>query len=122
MNNKSILLLPVLLFFLFTVLIRAQQPPADLVVQNANIYTVDSKRFWAQALAIKNGRLVFVGDDQSAVNYIGRNTKVVDVGGRLILPGFHDTHVHLTLADSRQQWCDLGYPSTLTATRQAIVA
>jgi predicted amidohydrolase YtcJ len=93
---------------------------ADLVVRNAVVYTVDAKRSWAQALAVKEGRIMFVGPDRDAAAWIGPATKVVNAGGRLILPGFHDTHVHLALAASRRQWCDLGYPKTLAATRAAI--
>lgn len=93
---------------------------ADLVVRNAVIYTVDAARSWAQALAVKDGRLVFVGDDAGLSRWIGPATKVVDGREKLILPGFHDTHVHLALAASRRQYCDLGYPKSLAATRQAI--
>lgn len=95
---------------------------AQLVVRNAVIYTVDAARSWAQALAVKNGRIVFVGDDADVSRWIGPATKVVDAGGRLILPGFHDTHVHLALSASRRQYCDLGYPKTLPAMRESIAA
>ena len=98
----------------------SQENRADLVVRNAVIYTVDATRSWAQALAVKEGRIVFVGADRDTAAWIGPATKVVDAGGRLILPGFHDTHVHLALSASRRQWCDLGYPKTLAATRAAI--
>lgn len=93
---------------------------ADLVVKNASIYTMDAARSWKQALAVKNGRLVFIGSDSDIKKWIGSKTKVVDAEGKLILPGFHDTHVHLALAAVRRQWCDLGYPKTLAATRDAI--
>ena len=96
------------------------QSNADLVVKNANVYTMDAVRSWNQALAVKDGRLVFIGNNTNIRTWIGRRTKVVDAGGRLLLPGFHDTHVHLALAASRQQWCDLGYPKTLAATEEAI--
>ena len=96
------------------------QSNADLVVKNANVYTMDAVRSWKQALAVKDGRLVFIGNNTNIRTWIGRRTKVVDAGGRLLLPGFHDTHVHLALAASRQQWCDLGYPKTLAATEEAI--
>jgi len=95
---------------------------ADLVVRNAVIYTVDAARSWAQALAVKDGRLVFVGDDAGLSRWMGPATKVVDGREKLVLPGFHDTHVHLALAASRRQYCDLGYPKSLPATRQAITA
>ena len=118
MNIRLVLIVVALLTSSFPT--PAQEKRADLVVRNAAIYTVNATRSWAQALAVKEGRIVFVGGDRDAAGWIGPDTKVVDVGGRLILPGFHDTHVHLALAAGRRQWCDLGYPKTLAATRDAI--
>ncbi len=69
-------------------------PPADLALRNGAIYTVDAARSWAQALAIADGRLVYVGSDGGLAPYLGPKTKVVDLGGRLVLPGFVDAHVH----------------------------
>lgn len=96
------------------------QQPADLVVRGARIYTVDAVRPWAEALAVKEGRLVFVGSDSAVDGWIGPGTRVVDARARMILPGFHDAHAHLALSASLRQWCDLGYPPTLEATRQAL--
>lgn len=118
---KTLALLSFIILGSFFACSPQKPPPADLVVQNANIYTVDAKRSWAQALAVKNGRLVFIGNDIGVKAWIGKSTRIVDADKRLILPGFHDTHVHLALAASRQQWCDLGYPPTLAATREAII-
>jgi len=97
-----------------------QDNGADLVVRNATVYTVDATRSWAQALAVKEGRIVAVGADRDVAAWIGPSTKVVNARGRLILPGFHDTHVHLALSAGRREWCDLGYPKTLAATREAM--
>lgn len=93
---------------------------AQLVVRNAVIYTVDAARSWAQALAVEDGRIVVVGDDADVLPWIGPATKVVDAGGRLLLPGFHDPHVHLALSASRRQYCDLGYPKSLPLLRDSI--
>lgn len=98
------------------------QRPADLVVRGARIYTVDTLGPWAEALAVRGGRLVFLGADSTAGAWIGPATRVVDAGGRLILPGFHDAHAHLVMMAGRRQWCDLGYPSTLQATRDSLAA
>ena len=95
---------------------------ADLIVRNARIYTVDAARSWAGALAVRNGRLVFVGGNADVARWTGPRTRVVDAGDRLILPGFHDTHVHLALAAAGRQRCDLGYPATRAATRDAMAA
>lgn len=98
----------------------AVQPTADLVVVNAKIYTVNSASPWAQALAVREGRLVFVGGRSDVQPWIGPDTRTVDAGGRLILPGFHDTHTHLTDAADQAIWCDLGYPATLAETQEAL--
>ncbi len=70
-------------------------PPADIVFKNGAICTMDTARRWCQAVAIKGSRLMYVGGDAQAARLIGEKTKVVDLNGRMVLPGFHDTHVHL---------------------------
>lgn len=70
------------------------KPSADLVFQNGRIYTVDANRSWAEAVAISGERIVFVGDNDAAGKYIGPETRVVDLHGRMMLPGMQDTHVH----------------------------
>lgn len=100
----------------------AAQAPAELVVRGARIYTVDVVRPWAEALAVHGGRLVFVGPDSLVDAWIGAGTRVVDAGGRLIVPGFHDAHAHVAMIASRRNWCDLGYPPTLQATRDSLAA
>lgn len=58
------------------------------------MYTVDPPRTWAQAVAVKGGRIVSVGTDQSVADLIGPKTEVHDLRGRMLLPGFQDAHVH----------------------------
>jgi predicted amidohydrolase YtcJ len=69
--------------------------PADLVVVNARIYTADAGRPAAQALAVRGDRLAFVGDSAGALALRGATTRVVDLGGRTVLPGLVDAHGHL---------------------------
>jgi predicted amidohydrolase YtcJ len=73
---------------------RPPRPTADLVVRGADIYRVAPVRTWARALAVRDGRLVYVGSDSGAAAYIGPGTRVLDLPGRMVLPGFHDNHVH----------------------------
>lgn len=68
--------------------------PADLVVTGGNIYTVDPAHSTATALAVKDGRLVFVGNDANAKRWIGPKTKTEQLDGRLVLPGLIDAHLH----------------------------
>jgi predicted amidohydrolase YtcJ len=71
--------------------------PADMVIRHARVYTVDEKRVWAEAVALRGDRIAWVGSDADAAAYIGEGTKVVDAGGRLMLPGFIDSHFHVLL-------------------------
>jgi predicted amidohydrolase YtcJ len=68
--------------------------PADLVLTGGNIYTVDPAHPAATALAVKDGKLVFVGSDADAKRWIGPKTKSEQLGGRLVLPGLIDAHLH----------------------------
>ena len=67
---------------------------ADLVFQNGTVYTVDASRSWASAVAVTGNRIVYVGDDDGSVVFVGPSTRVVDLDGRMLLPGFQDSHVH----------------------------
>lgn len=71
----------------------AQQ--ADLVVENAVIYTVDPAKPKASALAVKAGKFVFVGSSEDARRYIGPATRKFDAKGAAIIPGLTDSHVHM---------------------------
>ena len=67
---------------------------ADIVLRRAAIYTVDAARSWASAVGVRDGRIVYVGSDSLPPGLIGPNTEVVDLGGKMVLPGFQDGHVH----------------------------
>ena len=67
---------------------------ADLVIVNANIRTMDAKRTVARSLAVLNGRIVAVGSDAETKPLIGAGTRVIDAGGKLVMPGFNDAHTH----------------------------
>ena len=68
--------------------------PADLVLVNAFVYTVDGDRSVAEAVAIRENKIVFVGDDKDAEDYVGPDTNVRDLAGKMVLPGLHDVHIH----------------------------
>jgi predicted amidohydrolase YtcJ len=69
-------------------------PPADHVFLNGKIYTVDANRSIAQAIAVSGNAIVFVGDDDAVRKYIGEQTEIHELAGKLVLPGLHDTHLH----------------------------
>jgi predicted amidohydrolase YtcJ len=89
---------------------------ADQVFKNGAIYTVDSSRSWARAVAIKDSEIVHVGDDKQADAFIGPTTEVIDLGGKMMLPGFHDVHVHLYDGGMHTLKCDLWDCQTLDKT------
>jgi hypothetical protein len=68
--------------------------PAELVFTNGAIWTAAPARPWAEALAVREGHIVYVGEEGGVTRYIGSETKVVDLAGRMVLPGFEDTHAH----------------------------
>ena len=74
----------------------AAPAPADYVLTGAKIYTEDAGRTTAQALAVRGGKIVYVGDAAGAQALIGPTTKVEQGGGRLVLPGLVDSHIHPT--------------------------
>jgi predicted amidohydrolase YtcJ len=84
------------------------EEPADLVFRGGRIYTVDAQRSWASAVAIRDGRIRVVGNDADVADLVGANTRVIDLDGRMLLPGFHDSHVHLMDGGIWSQRCQLG--------------
>ena len=78
--------------------LAAPPQPADTVFEHGIVYTVDATHSSAQAVAVKDGLIQFVGSDTDAQAYIGPSTTVVDLGGKLMLPGFIDSHMHASMA------------------------
>lgn len=68
--------------------------PADLVIKNAVVYTVDADWDTAQAVAVRDGRIVLVGSNKAATRHIGPGTQVVNARGNTVLPAFADAHAH----------------------------
>jgi predicted amidohydrolase YtcJ len=71
------------------------QGSADLIVRNARIYTVDDAKPFATAMVVRGGRIVFVGSDAEAATFRGSRTRVMDLDGKTVLPGFADAHIHV---------------------------
>ncbi len=72
----------------------ARLAPADILIVHAKVYTLDPAKPWAQAVAIRKGKIEAVGRDEEIELYRGIGTKYVDAGGKLVLPGFTDCHIH----------------------------
>ena len=71
------------------------QRPADLIVTNARIYTVDDARPAVAAMAVRDGKVLFTGSVREAMALRGPSSRVVDLGGRVVIPGMVDAHAHL---------------------------
>jgi predicted amidohydrolase YtcJ len=76
--------------------LAAQQAPADLILTNGRIYTVDDSRPIVTALAVRGGRVAFVGDTRGALTLRGAQTRVIDLAGRTVIPGMVDAHGHVS--------------------------
>ncbi|PID70774.1 hypothetical protein CSB37_01670, partial [bacterium DOLZORAL124_38_8] len=71
-----------------------KQEIADMVVKNATIYTENEKNPTAEAMAIKDGKIIFVGNNAEVEKFVADTTKVSDMKGKTILPSFIDSHAH----------------------------
>lgn len=85
----------------------AKVQPADLVFKNGNIYTANDARPKAEAVAIKGDRIIFVGSNREAQRYVGGKTRVIDLGGKTMLPGMTDAHHHLSGVGFREMTLNL---------------
>ena len=80
---------------------------ADIVFTDGAVYTVDAHNSWAEAVAVKDKRIIFVGSSDDVSAYIGRDTKVVDLKGKMMMPGFQDVHIHPVSAGIKYNQCPL---------------
>jgi predicted amidohydrolase YtcJ len=93
----------------------------DLIILNGNICTMDALTPRVQALAITKGRISALGTNEHITSLAGKLTRVVDAGGRLVLPGFQDTHIHLQDGGfDYSQSADLTNVSTIPELQQAL--
>ena len=83
------------------VLAQQDHTSADAVIIHAKIYTVNLRQPWAEAVAIRDGKIIAVGSDREIAAYRGPSTKVMDAKDHMVLPGFEDTHVHFMGGSAR---------------------
>jgi predicted amidohydrolase YtcJ len=96
MKKRPLVIVLLLAGFLYTSACNQHKsPPADTVLIHARIYTVNAKRPWAQAIAIRAGQIIAVGSDEEIAAYQGPSTKVIDAKEHMALPGLMDAHVHM---------------------------
>ncbi|MCB0197714.1 MAG: amidohydrolase [Anaerolineae bacterium] len=94
----------------------------NLILHNARIYTVDPAQPWAEAVACANGRIVAVGRNADVLNLAGPQTQAIDLQGRLLVPGFTDSHVHFLQVAIRRQQVSLYGESDFDEVRRRIRA
>src|SRR5262245_55201254 len=82
------------ILMLFCAIVHAGQPSADLILTNGKIWTVDSKMPEVQAIAVIGERIIAVGTNAEIESLKGPHTKVIDLNGKRVVPGFNDSHVH----------------------------
>jgi predicted amidohydrolase YtcJ len=103
--------------------LAAENGKADVVLRNGKIYTADEQRSIKQAIAFTGNTIVAVGADADVEQLIGPKTKVVDLAGKLVLPGMFDTHVHPIIGAVDRSKCSLeGVKATLEALKPVIQA
>jgi hypothetical protein len=79
-------------------------PRADLIVNNAAVYTCDPAREWAEAFAVAAGEIIAVGDDSDVSDLAAADTEIFDAGGRMVMPGLCDVHTHLGYGGAQAAW------------------
>ncbi len=82
----------------------AAGPPADVIISNGKIITVDERFTIAQAVAVRGDRIVAVGSDAEIAKLAGPATRRIDLRGRAVIPGLIDNHMHLLRAGTTWQW------------------
>ncbi|MGH8351093.1 MAG: amidohydrolase [Pseudomonas sp.] len=95
--------------------------PADTVMRNGYIYTVDGQDSVQQAIAIAGGKIIYVGSDAGVDGYIGKQTQLIDLAGRMLMPGFVDAHMHPGDGGRAMTLCDLKYQTMTRAQFQASI-
>jgi len=102
--------------------VGAQPVTADLILTNARIYTVERDDSWAEAVAIKDGRILSVGSNADVAARKGAATRVVDMGGRFVMPAFGDAHAHPIFGGMSHARCSLHQGKTIEDYRGIIAA
>src|SRR6266513_946027 len=93
--------------------VTAGAETAETIFINGNIYTVNDKQPFAQAMAVKGDRIIFVGANADAEQFRGDKTRIVDLAGKTVTPGFTDSHCHIFGIGEREMTLNLEGTNTL---------
>ncbi|WP_304342934.1 amidohydrolase [Chryseobacterium koreense] len=97
-TTRKLTLIVLLAMLILSCTNKKAEDIADMVFTNGKIYTVNDSLPWAEAVAVKGNKIIFVGTSQEAKSYIGKHTEVTDLAGKMLMPGFVESHIHPTVA------------------------
>ncbi len=97
-TTQNIFLITLMLTLLFSCVTQKNDEAADHIFTNGKVYTVNDSLPWAEAVAVKANKIIFVGTSEEAKSYIGKQTEVTDLAGKMLMPGFVESHIHPTVA------------------------
>jgi predicted amidohydrolase YtcJ len=109
-SMRKFSLIPILLLLVLLLVLASAQSkvePADVVFKNGNIYTVNDRQPHAEAIAVKAGKIIFVGSNKDVKAYEAKSTRVVDLHGNTVVPGLTDSHYHLMGVGEREMTLNL---------------
>ncbi len=124
-RHRFVLLTALLAFTACSTTAPKAPPPAvaDLVLRGGNIFSAGASDALAQALVVRGGRIAYVGNDAEAARYVGPGTRIVELGGKFVMPGLVDGHVHPLKGGQILSSCSLGYEAlTRSQLRERIAA
>jgi len=101
---------------------RPAEAPADFLLTGGRVWTAEAARPWAEAVAVRDGRILYVGDAAGAARLRGPKTRLFPLGSRLVLPGFDDAHIHLMSGALSLERVDLIEDGTVGAVQARIRA
>ena len=122
MLNKRVFVMAVLACAVFAGAQSSKPQPADTIIRNARIYTVNQKQPWAEAIAIRGEKIIAVGSADQVAVHQGAKTKIIDAGGRLMLPGFEDCHIHFMEGSLGLTHVDLNGSKTVAEIQRRVKA
>lgn len=93
---------------------------ADIVIKDGYVMTMDAKHSLAEAIAIKNGVIIYVGENNEVEKYIGGDTLVIDAEGKTVLPGLIDSHIHLIALGITLNYIDLRYAKSIEEIKKLV--
>lgn len=106
---------------------EADGPPADLLLLEGRVYTVNPGMPWAQAVAVRDGRILAVGSNDEVSRHRGDETEIIDLGGKMVMPGIVDAHVHPAWGGVKELYqCNFPFSATpediATAVKDCVAA